>query len=264
MTVSRKYIGQHPPPKPQRPFFLGKAPPLDTEVTYRLVSADNHYGHYHIGLNEPLPRWTFRQGRVVHVMDSFHVLARPIRGTVPAPEATIGVLTRPHGSAPWKARTERLGLFYWHSEWSVHWRKWVPTSLAARGAADSEQRWAALLGHGAVPDWFTTPNGLIDRRERLWENARRLYAIGVPYWGSVPDNSPEWMALRLMDARANEYIGEAAAPMYVARSIVRDKHRMVDLRHERPLWEAQVGWCVFFEPSSRDIFTGAGITIPTM
>lgn len=263
MTVSRKYIGQHPPPKPPRPFFRGKAPPLDTEVTYHLISADNYESHYSVGLNDPIPRWTFRQGRVVNVVDSLHILVRPIRGTVAVSETTIDVLTRPHGSAPWKASTDRLGSFYWHPSWSAHWRKWVPTSIAATGATIRECQWSSLLAHGAVPAWFTAPNDLSDRRDRLWEEGRRLHAIGVPEWGCVPDNSPEWMVLTLMSARANKYVGEKA-PSHVAKAIVRDRHRMVDLRHERPLWEAQVGWCVFFEPSTRDIFTGASIAIPSV
>lgn len=64
MTVSRKYIGQSPAPKMPRPFFRGTAPPLNTEVTYRLISGDNYHGHHRVGLDEPIPRWTFRQGRV--------------------------------------------------------------------------------------------------------------------------------------------------------------------------------------------------------
>lgn len=173
------------------------------------------------------------------------------------------VLMRPHGSAPWKARSDRLGSFYWHPSWSAHWRTWEPTSGAATGAVERERQWASLLAHGAVPKWFTAPNTLTDRRDRLSEDARRLNAIGVPAWSGVPANSPEWLVLQWMSLRANPHVGDKA-PSYLAKRIVRDRHRMVDLRHERSLWEAQVGWCVFFEPSSRDIFTGAGITIPTM
>lgn len=71
------------------------------------------------------------------------------------------------------------------------------------------------------------------------------------------------MALTLMNAPKVPYPSKDPVG-HVARAIVRDRHRMVDLRHERPLWEAQVGWCVFFEPSTREIFEDAGVTVPTM
>lgn len=261
MTVSRKYIGQHPAPTPSRIHPPSKAPTIDAEVTYRLVSGDKYHGRFTIfGEEDPTPGWTMRQGRVVYVESPDAILVLPTRGTR-LQEATLDCLRRPHGSAPWKARQEALGTFYWSTAYSAHWRRWVPTCQLAQAGEERGHRWTSLVRHGAVPAWFLAPNLLTNRRDYLWEQGRRLYAIGVRYWAIVPDNTSEWIVLNLLDEVKNHHVKSDRAG-HLARAIVRDKHRMVDLRHERPLWEAQVAWCAFFEPSTRAIFEAAGVIIP--